>query len=253
MADLSQEQVKRFHRDGYLIVPELFDSEELEPLRRRIRALASAEITELVNASRQVEPRVEEGELTTDSYAASLRKMSHVAFEDPVFMAHARDERVVGIIELLLGRDIVLAQDQVFMKPPRVGSRQSFHQDSPLEFQLDPPDRLVTCWCALDEATIANGCLWMIPGSHRQGVASREVWQRYEPIGGLEPPEAQPVELTPGSCSFHHGLTLHASRPNLTDRPRWGYATHYASAHCRFDGERRDHVTMRGRRFSGCV
>jgi ectoine hydroxylase-related dioxygenase (phytanoyl-CoA dioxygenase family) len=112
---------------------------------------------------------------------------------------------------------------------------------------------MVTCWCALDEATIANGCLWMIPGSHLDGVTDRETWQRYEPVDGVEPPEARPIELAAGSCSFHHGLILHASRPNLTDRPRWGYATHYASARCRFGGEAGDHVTIRGRRFPGCV
>ena len=253
MARLSLEQAERFRRDGYLIVDGLLDSQALEPLRRRILELASPDGPDLANAKRQVEPRVEAGELPAAGYAASLRKMAHVAFEDPVFMAHALDERIVDIIESLLGPDIVLAQDQLFMKPPRVGSRQAFHQDSPLGFHLDPPDRMVTCWCALDEATIANGCLWMIPGSHRDGVTDREVWQRYEPVDGVEPEEAQPIELAPGSCSFHHGLILHASRPNLTDRPRWGYATHYASARCRFEGERGDHVSIRGRRFPGCV
>ena len=253
MAGVRAEQVERFRRDGYLIVDGLFDTESLKPVRRRIRELAGPDAPELVKAKRQVEPRVEAGQMRTDGYAASLRKMSHMAFEDPVFLAHARSPRIVDIIESLLGPDLVLAQDQLFMKPPRVGSRQAFHQDTPLGFHLDPPDRMVTCWCALDEATIANGCLWMIPGSHLDGVTDRETWQSYEPVDGVEPPEARPIELAAGSCSFHHGLILHASRPNLTDRPRWGYATHYASARCRFGGEAGDHVTIRGRRFPGCV
>ena len=245
MAGLSTEQVERFRRDGYLIVDGLFDTESLEPVRRRIRELATPDAPEMVKAKRQVEPSVEAGEMRADGYAASLRKMSHMAFEDPVFLAHASTPRIVDIIESLLGPDFVLAQDQLFMKPPRVGSRQAFHQDTPLGFHLDPPDRMVTCWCTLDEATIANGCLWMIPGSHLDGVTDTETWQRYEPVDGVEPPEARPVELAAGSCSFHHGLILHASRPNLTDRSRWGYATHYASARCRFEGEAGDHVHPR--------
>lgn len=51
-----------------------------------------------------------------------------MAFEDPVFMTHARDGRIIDIVESLIGSDIVLAQDQLFMKSPKVGSRQKFHQ-----------------------------------------------------------------------------------------------------------------------------
>lgn len=69
----------------------------------------------------------------------------------------------------------------------------------------------------------------MIPERHRQGVLEKEVCQSYEPVDGVEPKGSRPVELSPGSCSFHHGLTLHSSRPNLTDRSRWGYATHMLS------------------------
>ena len=254
MFQLRDEHVKKFRNDGYLIVENLFDVGDLERLRRRIEELSSADGVNLTKGRRQVEPRVEMGEeVPMEGYASSLRKMSHVAFEDPIFLEHAREDRIIDIIEALLGPDIVLAQDQLFMKPPRVGSRQKFHQDSPLGFDLDPPDQMVTCWCALDEASIENGCLWMIPGSHLQGVTDKEVWRSYEPIDGVEPPEARPVELAPGSCSFHHGLTLHASRPNLTDRSRWGYATHYASARCRFSGDSHDHITIRGRRFPGCL
>ena len=257
---LNAEQVEQFHCDGYLVVKGLFETESLEPVRHRIRELTKIGAPDLDKAkrrlgmfNRQVEPRVESGELQADNYAGSLRKMTHIAFGEAVFLDHARDARIVDVIECLLGSDIVLAQDQLFMKPPYVGSRQEFHQDTPLGFHLEPPDRMVTCWCALDEATVANGCLWMIPGSHLHGVTDRELWRRYEPIDGVEPPEARPVELEVGDCSFHHGLILHASRPNLTDRPRWGYATHYASAHCRFNGDFGDHLTIRGRRFPGCV
>ena len=85
MAGVRAEQVERFRRDGYLIVDGLFDTESLKPVRRRIRELAGPDAPELVKAKRQVEPRVEAGQMRTDGYAASLRKMSHMAFEDPVF------------------------------------------------------------------------------------------------------------------------------------------------------------------------
>ena len=174
---------------------------------------------------------------------------------DEVFRAHALHPRILDGVEALLGPDLKLYQDQLFLKPPQIGSRQPYHQDQPLGFHVDPADRMVTCWAALDEATIANGCLWMLPGSHRQGWIERERWQELEAralAGWL--PEERPVELRAGDCSFHHGHILHSSRPNLTDRQRCGYATHYVSAHCRFTGDGpSDAILARGRSFPGCV
>ena len=250
MAGVSAEQVERFRRDGYLIVDGLFDTESLEPVRRRIRELAGPDAPELVKAKRQVEPRVEAGQMRTDGYAASLRKMSHMAFEDPVFLAHARSPRIVDIIESLLGPDLVLAQDQLFMKPPRVGSRQAFHQDTPLGFHLDPPDRMVTCWCALDEATIANGCLWMIPGSHLDGVTDRETWQSYEPVDGVEPPEAGGAADRAGGGELQLPSRPDPARqPPEPDRPAALGLRHPLCQRAlpRFGGEAGDHVTIRGR------
>ena len=145
MFQLRDEHVKKFHNDGYLIVENLFDVGDLERLRRRIEELSSADGVNLTKGRRQVEPRVEMGEeVPMEGYASSLRMMSHVAFEDPIFLEHAREDRIIDIIEALLGPDIVLAQDQLFMKPPRVGSRRRYHQDAPSGFDLDPPDQVVT-------------------------------------------------------------------------------------------------------------
>ena len=114
---------------------------------------------------------------------------------------------------------------------------------------------MVTCWAALDEATIPNGCLWMLPGSHRHGWIEQERWREFESrsLAG-ELPAERPVELAAGDCSFHHGHILHSSRPNTTDLRRWGYATHYVSARCRFTGEgRSDAILARGRSIPGCI
>ena len=228
-------------------------------LRKRGQALAQPDAA-LHAASQQVEPAVAEGSASVTSYAASLRKLKHVAVEDPLFYAHARDPRILDIIEQFLGPDIVLASDNVFMKSPRVGSRQNYHQDSLAGFYLEPAELLVSCWCGIDNATIENGCLWMIPGSHRGGPLTSDQRAEYAPqADGSEPEGAVPVEISPGGCIFHHGLTLHGSRANVSALPRWGYATHYASSRCRPTGNRppgvgpAPYLTMRGQRFPGCL
>ncbi len=252
---LSTAQAEHFWSNGFLIVKGLLDEEELALLRQRTEWVASGAATHVPGERLQVEPRVTQGEAKADNFADSLRKMSHLAFADEVFQAHARNPKVLDVIESLLGPDLKLYQDQLFMKPPRIGSRQPYHQDQPLGFHIDPPD-MVTCWAALDPAKIENGCLWMLPGTHRYDHIPREQWREYEEQaleGKLA--EERPVELNPGDCSFHHGLLLHSSRPNQSGQRRRGYATHYVSARCRYTGppENNDALLVRGHSFPGCV
>jgi len=252
---LTKEQVQQFWEDGFIIVENLLDEAEVAALRQRAEWVSSGEAAHVPKQLLQVEPQVAQGVTQAQTYADSLRKMSHLAFYDEVFAAHARNPKVLDIIESLLGPDLKLYQDQLFMKPPRVGSRQRYHQDMPLGFHIDPPD-MVTCWAALDDSTIENGCLWMLPGTHKFGITEESEWAKYEQMsldGRL--PEEKPIEMKTGSCSFHHGLILHSSRPNLTDKRRRGYATHYVSAKCRYTGppEKNDAMLVRGQATPGYI
>jgi phytanoyl-CoA hydroxylase len=252
---LSEEQVKQFWEDGYLIVENLLNEDEVVTLRQRAEWVANGTALHIPKEKLQVEPGVVAGEVQAETYADSLRKMSHLAFYDEIFETHARNPKILDIIEALLGPDIKLYQDQLFMKPPRIGSRQRYHQDMPLGFYIDPPD-MVTCWAALDDATIENGCLWMLPGTHKFGIVEQSKWEEYEQMsleGRL--PEERPVVMKTGSCSFHHGLILHCSQPNLTEKRRRGYATHYVSAKCHYTGppEKNDALLMRGQSLPGRI
>jgi phytanoyl-CoA hydroxylase len=252
---LTADQIHQFWEEGFLIIENLLDAAEIQTLRTRVDWVASGGAEHIAANLLQVEPQVVAGQAQAETYAASLRKMSHLAFSDAVFQAHARNPKILDVIESLLGPDLKLYQDQVFMKPPRIGSRQRYHQDMPLGFYIDPPD-MVTCWAALDDATIENGCLWMLPGTHKFGIIAEAKWADYEHqsvAGAL--PEERPVPLKTGSCSFHHGLILHSSRPNLTDQRRRGYATHYVSAYCRFTGpaEKNDALLVRGQSLPGRI
>ena len=252
---LSQEQAQQFRKDGFLIVEGLLDQAEIASLRERAEWAASGQASHIPEERLQVESGVVKGEARADTYADSLRKMSHLAFFDEVFQVHARNEKILDVVESLLGPDLKFYQDQLFMKPPKIGSRQAYHQDAPLGFHIDPPE-MVTCWAALDQAVIENGCLWMLPGTHQFGFIDRSKWQDYEHMaleGRLA--EERAVELEAGDCSFHHGLILHSSRPNLTRKRRRGYATHYVSARCRYTGppESHDAMLVRGQSFPGCI
>ena len=252
---LSETQVNRFREEGVLVVEDLLDADEVSALLARAEWVASGSAPHVSSERLQLEPEVNAGKAAAGTVADSLRKMSHLAFCDGVFETHARNPKVLDVIESLLGPDLKLYQDQWFMKPPRIGSRQPYHQDMPLGFHIDPPD-MVTCWAALNDATVENGCLWMLPGTHRFGIIPKEEWAGYEQMsldGRL--PEERAIELKAGSCSFHHGLILHCSRPNRTNLRRRGYATHYVSARCRFTGPvgQNDAMLVRGASIPGCI
>lgn len=248
-------QVGQFHRDGFLIVEDLLAPAAVRTLRARAEEIARGELPPDSRIRQQVEPAVDRGEEAADSYEDSLRKLSRLAFNDPVFEAHARNSRIVECIAALLGPDLKLYQDQLFMKPPRVGSRQRYHQDMPLGFYIDPPD-LVTCWAALDDSTLENGCLRVLPGTHKFGIIPKEQWEEYEARaldGRLS--EEVPLVMRAGSCSFHHGLVLHASEPNRSGKRRRGYATHYVRSDVRYTGPepRPEFLRISGQSFPGCI
>src|SRR5262245_22522305 len=124
--------------------------------------------------------------------------------------------RALAIARQLLGGEIALDFDMMIDKAPHTGAPTPWHQDA--AYWLEMPDRrAASCWLALDDATVDNGCMWFVPGSHLQPVRKH---RQPRPGGALEcdasEDEGVAVPLLPGSCTFHDGGTLHYSRGNST-------------------------------------
>lgn len=144
--------------------------------------------------------------------------------------------RIVDVLTQVIGPNVKAAQSMLFVKAEgRPG--QPWHQD---EFFIPTRDRSLTAvWIALDDATVENGCLWVIPGSHRRGVLYPDREQedpRFDcSIEAYDFPydegDAVPVEVPAGSAVIFNGYLLHRSLPNSG---RHGYrralANHYLSA-----------------------
>ena len=259
--ELSEDQLAEYSENGFLIVENLLDKKEVEVLRNRAELVATGQLSHTSKIRLQIEPMVVAGDAEAQSYVDSLRKMSHLAFFDKIFETHGRNTKILDIVESILGPDFKLYQDQLFMKPPKVGSRQPYHQDQPAGFYIDPPDQMVTCWTALDDSTIENGCVWMLPGTHKLGPLDQSERDEYESKfqdGNLL--DERPIVMKAGSCSFHHSLILHSSRVNLSYKRRRGYATHYVSSRCRYTGQPeeyaklgRDALLVRGKSIAGHI
>ena len=252
---MTDQQKQKFETDGYLVVRNLLTQEEVETVRQRADCIASGEAAHVPEQWVQVEPAIRKGQVMAESRVESIRKLSNLVPHDEVMQAHATNSKIVDVIADLIGPDIKLYGDQLFMKPPVHGSRKRYHQDSQSWIYIVPYD-LVSCWAALDDARVENGCLWVIPGSHKWGLIGkeRELETEQMAISGQIESEA-PVELKVGDCSFHHSLLLHSSHANRSARRRRGYATHYMSAQSKYigDGSKPDYPLICGREFPGCV
>ncbi len=126
-------------------------------------------------------------------------------------------ERGLEIVRQLLGDDMEFDFDMLIDKAPGTATRTPFHQD--MAYWVDLPDkRALSCWIALDRATMDNGCMWFAPGSHRLPLRKHR-WCG-APGGALEcdgnEGECECVPLAPGSCTFHGGGVVHYSRGNTT-------------------------------------
>ena len=253
MSTLVSRHKTQYEEEGYLVVEDLLTQQELQRLHQRTIDIAEGRVDfppELI----ELEPGA------TQMNVETVRKINGCAESDPVFLAHAGNERILDLVASLIGPDIKLFGSQIFMKPPG-GVEKPYHQDSAYFFI--EPMALVTCWAALDDVTLENGCMWVVPGSQRLGVLDHsQSWQigdrvdKRVPESAFDQQKEVPITMKAGSCSFHHSLMLHKSNSNQTQNPRRGAAVHYMSATSRWTHPslpKPDYKLLRGQEYPGCV
>ncbi|XP_044734494.1 phytanoyl-CoA dioxygenase domain-containing protein 1 [Chrysoperla carnea] len=250
--------LSHYRNDGYAIIEDFFSASEVEELRhageeftknlpdeseRTIFSTTKSEqasknyfleSADKVRIFFEADALDENGKLKCDSSLA-LNKVGHALhYLHPVFRKYSFDERIKEICFQLGYQDPVIPQSMYIYKNPGVGSEVKSHQDA--SYLYTEPLALTGFWFALDDATLENGCLWMIPGSHNGGVhrrfirnpdkESKEllVYDRSEPI--YQKSAFVPVPVKKGSCVLIDGLVVHRSENNKSNLPRHAYTLH---------------------------
>jgi len=221
--------VSGYDRLGYLILPGVLPPAAL--------AEARTEATAICRGSRGAVDGVTPASDRDD--AAVLRRYLCIHFPhkiSPTMLGIARLPAVVDVLAEVIGPNVKIMQSMLFIKSEgRPG--QAWHQD---ESHIPTRDRSLTAaWIALDDATVENGCLWVIPGSHRSGVL-HPVRDQHDPRFdctqeahgfGYHERDAVPVELPAGSALIFDGYLLHRSLPNSGRHGmRRALVNHYMSA-----------------------
>ena len=227
---LTNYDIKHFNLNGHLLIKNLINKKEINILAKQCDLISNYKAKHIPLSCIQMEPGYE---YSKDVKKQLSRKLFNLAVYDKIFWNHVINEKILSIIvQLFKTKDVKLYGDQLFMKPPIIGSGIDWHQDSASWCDIFPMD-LITAWTAIDESTIDNGCLQFIPGTHRMGVIGREGEDRIKRIKKFLPfinSKNYPIIKVPmaiGSVHFHHSLIIHSSSQNISNKRRRGYAVHY--------------------------
>ena len=228
---LSGAQKAAFERDGYYVMEGLLDGGEVESIRREITAIVGR-YPDVPEELVQIEPAVRRGAVEPESVELGVRKLFRMTLHNELFRSLAHHPVMVGIAVELIGQDVALFQSMLLMKPPRFGGQKVWHQDNAY-FRLEPND-VFGFWIALDDTDVENGCMHVIPGSHREGIGEHG---GVEDDYGLSSAPAQNTAIAcvmkAGDALVFHGETYHYTPPNKSDRRRRALQYHYAATHCR--------------------
>ena len=237
---VTEEQAKFFDENGYLKYGKVLDPSEVRALIDGLDRVADIELAGGDDSS--VEFSVGHRRTIKESQddPRVLTQYVNMWKRDKCYEQAVRHPLITGIAKTLLKTpEVRLWHDHIISKPPEDNGHFRFHQDF-YGWPLSEP-RILSCWIALDDATVENGCMHVVPGSHRDQRFSPEAKQRELAALAKDPSLKTKrakmeerhasfgvaVELSTGECMFHHCLNFHATPQNTTTKQRRAFVIIY--------------------------
>ena len=233
---LNQDQIQQYHRDGFLLLPALIDVEALDRFNQRFLDIVDG--VEPCSGAMKImrDVMVVKGVIEPETPLHGVNKLFCLE-DDPVLSRFATHPKVVSCVQSLIGAEIFSLTSNVFNKPPKVDGKHPMHQDVRY-FSMRPVSSIVATWTAILPTSRDNGCLAVIPGSHRSGVLNHGTpdWDYlnhgFYAVENADIERRVHVEMQPGDTLLFHPLLIHGSGRNRTDTFRRAISVHYASAAC---------------------
>ncbi len=237
---LTDAMIEHYWEYGYALVPGLFDRARIQGYLERFCGLVDGTIPPADNMLIMRDVMVAKGAVHARNRAEEIAKIQD--FEsDEVLWSYVTDQRLLDCVDRLIGRDLFTLHTMLINKPPNVDGRHPLHQDL-LYFPFRPADKIVAGWTALERITQQNGCLTVVPGSHKNGLLKHEnpEWEHLnaayfgaEGVGAET--ERVYVEMEPGDTILFHPITLHGSGRNKTQGFRRAISAHFVSTECEWE------------------
>lgn len=245
---LTEQEIQRYHEQGYLVKPGVFAQADLQPLKDALTAIIDEHARVLQAAGKLAEIYAEEpfGRRLAKIYAADPDAgavvTKHVmgkgggGYNGPAMLQCIRHPALLSCVESLVGPDII--GSSVYRIRPKLPGwdrgEVPWHQDSGYTLAHCDKHLIVTCWVPLVDATVENGCLHVIPRAHKGGILRHYTGGHanflevpHDELPALEP---VPVPMKAGDVLLLTNLTPHASFANTTDEVRWSIDLRYQSA-----------------------
>jgi ectoine hydroxylase-related dioxygenase (phytanoyl-CoA dioxygenase family) len=245
---ITDEQIKTYQEQGFLVVEDFLDASELERWRT---ATQEAVDDRLAQTQKQKGQKLPDHEVTTATLTNQADPDSYYAqvFTQCLKLAETHDDMRQIIFDPALGKVVATLagvdgirvwHDQALFKPP-YGNPTSWHLDNPFWSFSSPQS--ISIWVALDDATFQNGCMYYVPGTHKSarydnvtiGEKMGDLFKMYPEWRAIEP-VACPCPA--GSAVFHNGLTAHGAGANMTNKPRRAMTCAFMPDGASFNGKR---------------
>lgn len=224
---LTQEQVDSFWANGYLKIGKILSDDEIECYRQEYDHIFAEARAGRINFRNLSIDNTDDLEAKNKAQKQMLQIMQmceiSIAFRRLVY-----HERILNVIEDLIGPNIQLFHDQALYKPAQHGGPVHWHQDNAY-WRCSPPN-LISAWLTLDDVDENNGAMQFIPGTHLQAVGHDQASTSNALLDSGEHADTSRkvvVDLPAGGITIHHCQTLHMTAPNTTDRQRRALAIHF--------------------------
>lgn len=231
---ISDQECQFFIENGYLAVPDLLSDSEIEEIKQDTITLARGGYD-----CDGIEPLPET--VSNEQAIGRILCIHQPHYVSDIIEKYVKHPKICGILSQITAAhlpfwdgSVKCMQSMLFVKPPNFQG-QAWHQD---EIYIPTRDRsLIGAWIAMDDATIENGCLWVIPGSHRHGYLypqrdheNPDEFDFAPESYGFDYSDEIPVEVKTGALVFFNGYLLHRSRKNRGDTFRRVLVNHYCNS-----------------------
>jgi ectoine hydroxylase-related dioxygenase (phytanoyl-CoA dioxygenase family) len=208
-----------FDKQGFLVREDLIPPAWVAEIRRDLDDLherMAAALPEGVHISweHEVDPTI----------SRRIKQLMHAEVVSPGLNRLIRSDEVLDVVEGLLGPDLSLYHCKLLMKAARDGTITPWHQDYSYWVTEDNRPLMLNCMLQIDDSTAENGCIQMVPGTHRGALLEHD--RSPQPFGRFLPgyfqprDDAVPVPMRAGSAIFFGPLIIHGSDANRSDRDR---------------------------------
>ena len=245
---LSPEQVRQFNDEGFVIVPDVFDPADLEPIRQAMERMIEEKVQELhsdgklenlhqeLDFDRRVAAIHRDSKENGEAILRAIEGRSGGGVNAPEIFDVIVHDKLIDACADILGTQEVVASSVYRVRPklPNIGrGNVPWHQDSGYFQKHCDKSMIITCWIPLVDATVENGCMQILPKTHQGEVALHHTGGnqgffviRDEDLPD-DPRKSVAAECPRGGVVFMTNRTPHCSTPNTSDHVRWSLDLRY--------------------------